>query len=283
MKEIIVPTDLSDKRQKSVQFGAFMAAALGQNLKIVYAFEEKKEIIPANTFFTYETHLSANHDVYNRYSNLREELNKKDGLSAEYLALNGSLEDILNKVIKEHPEAVIVLAKECVENLGSLVGRKNPLLIVPSDFEINSLTSPQFIFATDLERINDWDVLSWFKEVAQRLNATVNIFYVRKEDVETPDEVAFQNERLELIENYFNGLNVTTQVVHRDNVVEATEEFSRQRNATLLTMVSHNRGFIENLFHKSVTKEMALHTHVPFLAIPDGEEELNETYSTNYW
>jgi len=46
-------------------------------------------------------------------------------------------------------------------------------------------------------------------------------------------------------------------------------------------MIAHKRGFLANLFHTSITKQMAIHTQVPFLAIPDELVELSGSVSNS--
>jgi nucleotide-binding universal stress UspA family protein len=66
--------------------------------------------------------------------------------------------------------------------------------------------------------------------------------------------------------------------------VTAIEDFAKMKNADLVMMVTHERGWLEDLFHKSITKDMTLHSNVPFMTIPDHHvAEFNKSYNANYW
>jgi len=50
-------------------------------------------------------------------------------------------------------------------------------------------------------------------------------------------------------------------------VEEELTDFEETWDVDLLVMSKPNRGFFQRLFHRSVTKELALHTDVPLLVL----------------
>jgi nucleotide-binding universal stress UspA family protein len=56
-------------------------------------------------------------------------------------------------------------------------------------------------------------------------------------------------------------------IVHRqaEDVAEGLEKYSNEANADLIVLFTTKRNIIEKLFHKSVTKDLVLHSKKPLL------------------
>jgi hypothetical protein len=55
------------------------------------------------------------------------------------------------------------------------------------------------------------------------------------------------------------------EVVEGDNAAMAIENYIVAEKIELLAMRAGDRGFFEDLFHKSVTKHVAMHTETPII------------------
>ncbi|MFM9952206.1 MAG: universal stress protein [Saprospiraceae bacterium] len=48
-------------------------------------------------------------------------------------------------------------------------------------------------------------------------------------------------------------------------------QYAEMEKIDLIVMATRHRSFWEQLFHKSQTKQMALHTHLPMLVLHQGD------------
>ena len=70
------------------------------------------------------------------------------------------------------------------------------------------------------------------------------------------------------LEAYLKNFPVTFHTIRNSKITEDIEEFSRAEAVDLVTTIPRHKGFLNALFHKSVSKKLALHSKVPMLAIP---------------
>jgi len=61
--------------------------------------------------------------------------------------------------------------------------------------------------------------------------------------------------------------NPTYNYIDSEDIDEGIQNFIEQNNIDWLVVTPHKHGFIEGLFHKSRTKSIARHTHIPILAL----------------
>jgi nucleotide-binding universal stress UspA family protein len=57
--------------------------------------------------------------------------------------------------------------------------------------------------------------------------------------------------------------------LEEENVAKGLEAFIRDHQADLVAVGIHDRSFLANLFHSSVTEQLAYHTSIPLLALPE--------------
>jgi hypothetical protein len=54
-----------------------------------------------------------------------------------------------------------------------------------------------------------------------------------------------------------------------NDVTGGIDKFVRKHKAEVLSVISRKHNFIERLFWRSITRRMALHSKMPFLALPE--------------
>jgi K+-sensing histidine kinase KdpD len=160
--------------------------------------------------------------------------------------------------------------------------RKVPVLAIPADYRGKIEPNTEFVFATDFNDINNWEIMNVFRLLAKKLEARINVFYVHESNLEK-DRKENENSKVHDMKNYFEGLSVQLHHSSKTDVVEAVNKFATLHKASLIMMIAHDRSWLSDLFHKSVTKEMSLYTQVPFLSLPDKHVEMNKSAAVSYW
>jgi len=69
------------------------------------------------------------------------------------------------------------------------------------------------------------------------------------------------------LDEFLNQVNHEFIFKENDSIEEGIHEFMENKNSELLTMILHNHSFLQNLFHSSVTRKIALEAKVPLLTI----------------
>lgn len=137
---------------------------------------------------------------------------------------------------------------------------KPPLLIVPSVATFKSIKT--IVFACDLNRVSQATPALAIKTFIQALGAKLLILNVDAENrhfsADTIKELGHLHELWDDHEPEYHYIN------HEDTAV-GIMEFVHQHAADLVITVPKQYGFFESLFHRSMTKKLAYHTHLPLL------------------
>jgi K+-sensing histidine kinase KdpD len=65
----------------------------------------------------------------------------------------------------------------------------------------------------------------------------------------------------------FSYPNMSYIDLEKGDVVASINQYVADKNVDLLVMAKHNRSFFDRLFHSSLSKKMAIHSHIPLLVL----------------
>ncbi|WP_300602269.1 universal stress protein [Niabella sp.] len=210
--------------------------------------------------------------------NSRQRINAvKEQLAAAYPAIaitaravEGFLGDVVNEQLNTLPSDLVVMGirgKSGLEKMlvGSnaikaIEGIHGPLLIVP---EPPADAMPAKIaLASDLEILSDATIRQ-LEQFVMKLPATeLQIINVNMDPADTVNQ-----ERISAVKAQLHRLNPVMHFLQAQNVEAGLEEFVTQHHISLLAFIHHERSFFGQLFHKSVSKQIAWNTAIPVLRL----------------
>ncbi len=137
-----------------------------------------------------------------------------------------------------------------------------PMIIVPKHAAFKPVQ--KICMACDLQQVASSTPLLPLKAFALLTHAELHILNIdyknRHFKPEAAEELATLEQMLENIPHQFH-------FIEHEVVQDALSDFIDQNNIDLLIMIPKKHSFFESLFHKSRTKEMLYHSHVPVLAL----------------
>ncbi len=266
LNRILFPTDFSDNAGNALQFAAGVAQFTGADLILIHA-----QHVPAIDV----------QDAAMVLDNAMQELKAATVLELE--ALKRQIEDkyflknvsvevefgfardlIIDKADSMHADLVIMGTKGSSDVLDNLLGSvtshvmkgiHKPLMVVPSGAEFSALK--KIAFASQLWH-EDIDKLDWLDDFTKVFNPELHVIHVIKENQELN---AAQREVLDKMGHKHPQLSM--EVLTGNHVAESIETYISGNQINLLAMRAGERGFFEDLFHKSVTRHVAMHAHTP--------------------
>lgn len=138
-----------------------------------------------------------------------------------------------------------------------------PVLIVPKNSANNKITS--IAYACDYAHsLVDSSSLIQVKYFAHMFSAELKVLHVLEPEHQLNFAEAVSDK---YIESKLSPVDHKTYFVYEKNVAEGIMEFVNQHPIDLIIVEPYKRGFFNQLFHKSVTKELAFHLNKPILAI----------------
>ncbi|MBR9833030.1 universal stress protein [bacterium] len=271
MKKILIPTDFSENAKKATDYAITLFDSEETSFTLLNTFS-----IP---YTSTEVAYSVNEIIYDNAQLLFEKEVKRIKTKFPNLAAKvttsfhvGSIIQVVNSIeIKDSIDLIVMGTKGASGMSAVLIGSntasiiKNitaPLLVVPEKADLES--PKRILFTTDEELIGrevDYHIL---QEIAHQNKSVVNALYISNS--------ANNKEVIETFIDYELDLNLIDIPHHLNtesgkNIEKAILNYTDNHPTDLVVMVSNKGNLFYNLFHKSITKQIAMHTKLPLLVL----------------
>lgn len=140
-----------------------------------------------------------------------------------------------------------------------------PVLAVPESADVDQLPS-QILFASDNKGLSDASVIDPLMEIASKFKAHIHLMNVLDAGKMTTVDEAVAGLRLD---HMLETIEHTFHFENSNDKPHAIEEYLNTHNIDLLAVIPRKNNFFDAIFHKSVTRRLALHSKVPLLAMHD--------------
>jgi nucleotide-binding universal stress UspA family protein len=136
-----------------------------------------------------------------------------------------------------------------------------PVLTVPVKYRTGPFA--RILLADDHQPFHA-DALSWLMAMARKDSSEIVITHVRT-DMEKP----MDTRNHAAYEELFKGMKCTFITVAGDDVEETLRIMVDDHAADMVAVLHRQLGFFNDLFHRSMAKQLALHVDVPLLVLRD--------------
>ena len=137
----------------------------------------------------------------------------------------------------------------------------SPVLLIPENARYKKFNN--ILLACD-DVDEDDEYLQFLKRFVDVFDARVHAVHIEDEKEELEEE---RRELYNELSGIFPKDQVDIAVIHSDDVAGSIEKYAHTHDIGLIVMSTERRGFFEALFHKSTTKEMAIHSDIPLLVL----------------
>ncbi len=274
MKRILVPTDFSETANKARDYA------------VQFAKESNDEVILLNTHHVsyagvrVGTTVDMDKIAYEASEQLMNE-------QLEYLNLNyanikfrplftsGLLVDSIRRICNIVNIDLVVMGTTGTSgfientlgsNTSSLVGLiKTPIIAVPLNATINF--PKNILVVNDLMISGDEKLFLPLKEMATKKKSTLDFLFV----VDDEQKIDHKIQRIKA-SNFDDKFNIQFHPLYCRNGASVEDEifdYINNHDVDLLTVVSHQRSFWQNLFHNSLAKSITKHSKLPILILSE--------------
>ena len=279
MKKILVPTDFSTCADNAIDFAVQSAKILPVEILLLNAFELSGDIYTDYMGVNKEFNQSQLQAVNNKLAQLLNSIKASEGIIVDTCIFTGTVKESIAEVtIKKNIDLVVMGtagANGLKEKLwgsktAGIIGKSPvPVIAVPLEYKWKR---PQKILLATNHFEKDPALLDFVFELADFFQAQVHVT-VFTNDVN--DEAITFMEHARKIPEYEAMLkahykNQTIIVAHLfgHHFEETLQEYIRQHEIDIVTLLTHKISFTDRIFHPSITKRMSYHTKIPLLAIP---------------
>ncbi|MCF8257848.1 MAG: universal stress protein [Flavobacteriales bacterium] len=272
MKTIILPTDGSKHAERAMRYALHLFT--GQSVRFIIfqsvdisAYGADLPVV--NVIGTEETE-----DILKRNTDAMRKEFSHEPFDFVIKAALGGLAPCLDELAEDTNASLIVMGTKGASGLlGSVIGSNAadvianascPVIAVPEDAE---LKRPQrILFATDNKGLSTPDIAAPMLEIARDCKATIQLVHVLDEGHTIALDEAIAGLRME---HLLNGIPHDYLFLANSDKATAIESHANENGIDMVVTVPRRNNFFDAIFHRSVTRKLALHTKVPMLVMHD--------------
>ena len=272
MKNILVPFDFSHHSRNALDYAAQLAAKSNAKLCVFHAYDRSEVLEGVKVATT----VSAMEDT-------QVKLSKQFGLDKANITgkvVQGEfIEEVLEFIEGKDFDLIVVGTRGASGLRELLVGsytvnlmkevRGIPMLVVPEKADFNPLRN--ILLCSDLHEIADDDALDLVKELAMMFEANVRLTHVEKGNGNpTYEKVLEKRREMHIFEPEVDC--TYKRIVAPDLLSGIKYYMDKKGDNDMVAMVYREHSFIETIFGMNHTHEMAYHTTVPLLVLPESKD-----------
>lgn len=269
MQTILVPTDFSEQAGTAAKYAASLAKELNARLFLFHAYMLPTPV--SEVPYVMVTVDDLQHENENIIKKEAEFLNQQFGVEIEWLVRIGIPSDEIKVLTEEKNFDLIVMGMKGVGGLDKIIGStttnairkvRNPVLIIPQNSDFEPLKT--IVYATDLHYEIPINAYQPLITLSKHFQARINIVTVTRSNTPAKtDALEWRNS----FEPYLQGIEHDFSSVTDTSVSHGITGFLDKHPGEMLVMVAHKHTFLERLFSKSKTTEMAYETRIPLLIL----------------
>jgi nucleotide-binding universal stress UspA family protein len=273
MKTIVAPTDFSTVSLNAVNYAADLASALSNSLSLVYVFQ--LPIINSDVPIAAENFVISLNAAEEKMRQLKEDITKRTNGKIEIYTevLTGPvIEETGNYCTSVNPYAVVMATQGAgamerfLFGSNTISAMKNlswPLIVVPPGAKFTGIK--KIGLACDMKKVALTAPVEEVKILIKEFKAGLHVLHVSPDagETHTPET----DKEYSLLQELLAELNPVYDSLVNADINEGLVEFAETNNIDLLIVVPKKHNLIDTLFHKSHTKHLLLHTHVPLMSV----------------
>ncbi|CAN5229960.1 universal stress protein [soil metagenome] len=302
MKNILVPVDFSEVSKNAAEFAVRFAKVEDAKVKLLHVYH-----IPVPSSADVPTMLISSDELQamndSELLKIKESIKVSTGFDVSTEARLGAAVDV---ILEESVDADLIvmgihgagaIAETIIGSIATDTLRKStiPVLVVPEHTRYKN--PDKIVLACDYNPDTNLRSLDTLTDLMENFNSKIFVVNVKnkkdksiseetdtmvvldsklsiyKLDIKEHHESATSEEKAirEKIEKKLANIEHYYFSPEKKDVVNAINEFVDEKNADMVAIIPHHYKLFEGLFHKSLSKKMAFHTHVPLLALPDNK------------
>lgn len=273
MKTILVPTDYSEVAGNALQYAVGLATMTNAKLVLMHAYQVP---VPTGEIpIMLITPQDLEKENLTRIKKLEEQVTARANgkLKIESMVRSGFILEEITAAIREKNADLVVMGitgeKAGAMLIGShtsaLLGKtQTPVLVVPKDARFREVS--KIALAYNYNEAVNTSAVSKLKKFAGLFKAKILVV-----DVEKPVVVpVYENTAAgESLERSLKGVDHALFFSSSEDLADGVNEFAADHQCEWIAMIPHKHSLLDRILHKSNTKKMAFHTHIPLLSIHD--------------
>lgn len=279
IKNILVPTDFSNNALNAFRYATWFADHFEANIHVVHVVYPTAEPLdyPAMAVQMMQKQIEAAEEVMKAFADSAL-VQVHAGYEPEFVpnittkVITGTPQEQIRILVEENGFDLVIMGTQGEHNsfekafgsvaYGTMQRATCPVMVIPENAMGHQIQT--VAYATDFTESDPFYI--W--QIGKLLNPFTPIMRVVHIE-KTPEEKRpiSMDDMKAFFEDHPSGLQMTYHRIATKSVEKELTEFEDTWNVDLMIMAKPHRSFFKRLFHKSMTKQMALNTTVPLLIL----------------
>lgn len=270
--KILVPTDFSILSNTASRYAVTMASALNAEVVLIHVVYMDSPPRAMAAFHMKDIEDEIANNAKKDCLKLADELKTEFGApEVSYKIIKGyPVEDVIeNYAVHNHIDFIVMgtkgasgLKKVIIGSNATAVISKStiPVITVPEHSRFNGVKN--IVYASDIDKIET--ELNKLVKFAELFGAAIHIIHVLTPGSDIKPDVSKMEED---IKKQFQYTSISVHVIHNEDILYSIDEYVVDKKADMIAMFTHKPSFLEKLFGKSITRQMAFHALIPMLSL----------------
>ena len=270
MKKILVATDFSPAALNAANYAADMASAINAEIILFHVYHIPVSYSEIPVIVNEEEMIQ---NAENSINEVKEQLTQKTGgkLNISTEVKTGVFFQELKMVCERiRPYSVVMgsqgttAAERLFFGSHTVHAMKNllwPLITIPPEARFSFFKKVGL--ACDFDSVVDTTPVEEIKMLVNDFHAELHILNTGREKEFEP-ELVFESE---LLQEMLAALKPHYHFITNKDIDEGIIDFAEKNHIDLLVVLPKRHGLLDKLIHKSHTKQLVLHSHVPVMAL----------------
>lgn len=270
MKTIMVATDFSLAALNAANYAVDMALAINAEILLLHIYKIPVVYLEVPLALTEE---DMRQDAEKEILKLKMELIRKTGgkLNIETEVRIGVFFPEMKTVCEGINPYTVVMGSQGTTAAEHLFFGSNvvhamkhlmwPLITVPLGAIFSSVK--KIGLACDFDKVVDTTPVDEIKMLVNDFNAELHVLNTGKKEIFNP-EIVFESG---VLEEMLAPIKPNYHFISNQNTDEGIVDFAEKNHIDLLVVLPKRHGLLNKIIHKSHTKQLVLHSHVPIMAL----------------
>ncbi|MCB9360441.1 MAG: universal stress protein [Flavobacteriales bacterium] len=272
MKNILFPTDFSENSNHALALALTLAKDFGAKLHILNAYKMPYSSSSPMTRTLLETLEKASEGALsNCLKTIKGNIDYKE-VDIKTKAMAGSVANTVDVYANKQEVDLIVMGTKGASGLKEVLIGSNAeevvahsdksVLVIPENTQLSQVK--KVVFAVDFQEIKDVSVFKTYIEFIKKYKAEtlfVNIYHEGNSQKSSELETNMKQ--------IFSEINYSLNFEKNDDIVNGINKFVRENNCDMLALFSRKHGFIDKIFHKSITNKLTCQAELPMFVVKE--------------
>jgi len=279
IKKILVPTDFSSCAVNALNVAVQTAKLCSLEINLLHVVDRTDNLYIERVDIAKEKHSVILEEVQAKLDAVKASISETESLEIRTFLREGDVDENILELCEEKGIDMIMMGTFGVNGLkdriwgsktAALTGKTSvPVMVIP--YEYDWKPPRKILLATNFFE-DDQAVLQPVIDLANAFEATLYAAIFTDKDKADPSVYMEHGMNMldyeKILKKRFNSESVITCQLAGDKFEDTMQEYIRNNDIDVLTMITYQRSLWDRIFKPSATRRMSYQTTIPLLIIP---------------